>query len=72
MAGLDHRNPMAIATPTWPLPDFFAPGGESARIGYSLDLGVTSIETEVVEIFEQAIASDRPGFPPHPPGGDRR
>ena len=44
MAGEDHRDPMAIATPTWPLPDFCAPGGESARIGYSLDLGVTPQE----------------------------
>lgn len=57
MAGADHRDPMAIATPTWPLPDFCASGGESARVGYSLDLGVTSIETEVVEVFEQAIAT---------------
>jgi amidase len=57
MAGVDYRDPMAIATPTWPLPTFSSDGGSLTRIGYSLDLGVTPIETEVTEVFEQAIAA---------------
>ncbi|WOD39677.1 amidase [Nodosilinea sp. E11] len=57
MAGVDYRDPMAIATPTWPLPTFSLDGGAQTRLGYSLDLGVTPIETEVAEVFEQAIAA---------------
>lgn len=57
MAGVDYRDPTAIATQTWPLPAFSSDGGAQTRIGYSLDLGVTPIATEVAEVFEQAIAA---------------
>ncbi|MGG6240944.1 amidase [Nodosilinea sp. AN01ver1] len=57
MAGVDYRDPTAIATQTWPRPTFSSDGGPQTRIGYSLDLGVTPIATEVAEVFEQVIAA---------------
>ncbi|PSR18838.1 glutamyl-tRNA amidotransferase [filamentous cyanobacterium CCP3] len=57
MAGVDYRDPMAIATQTWPLPTLARDDGPQTRLGYSLDLGVTPIATEVAEVFEQAIAA---------------
>lgn len=57
MAGWDARDPVAIAQPTWPLPTFKLDGQKSTRVAFSVDLGVTVIDTEVAEVFARAMGA---------------
>lgn len=55
MAGQDRRDPVSIAQPSWSMPDFSDEGRNQIRVGFSHDLGIAIIDTEVAEVFHQAI-----------------
>ena len=63
MAGWDADDPIAIAA-TWSPPSFDATVVDQlagkVRVGFSADLGIAPVDTEVKAVFEQAIAQLTP------------
>ncbi|MGA1624947.1 MAG: amidase [Prochlorothrix sp.] len=59
MAGWEAHDPISIAAP-WPLPAFdtaaLDPRLGQVRVGFSPDLGIATIDTQVQAVFERAIA----------------
>ncbi|TVP63354.1 MAG: amidase [Leptolyngbya sp. LCM1.Bin17] len=57
MAGVDHRDPAAIAVEHWWVPPFSQKPWPEIRLGYSETLGVTPVAAAVAEVFNQAVAA---------------
>ncbi len=57
MAGVDCRDPTAIAVERWLVPPFSQAPWPKMRLGYSENLGVTPVAAAVAEVFDQAVAA---------------
>lgn len=59
MAGGDRRDPISLPSP-WRIPEFSAQTGDrlqqQVRVGFSHNLGIAVIDTEVAAVFQNAIA----------------
>ena len=57
MAGEDWRDPLSIGSFKWEMPDFTTHASDpSFRVGFSPNLGIAIIDTEVEVVFRQAMA----------------
>lgn len=56
MAGADPRDPLSGGQSFWPIPPFTEQGADPVRVGFSVDLGVAPVDSEVALVFQQAIA----------------
>ncbi|GAB4376208.1 MAG: amidase [Elainellaceae cyanobacterium] len=64
MAGEDWRDPISVGSSGWQIPEFSAAGNDrlrgQIRVGFSADLGVAIVDSEVEAVFRQAIAQLSP------------